>query len=107
MPCFAKMLHHHLPPWATVKQRLTLHKPPVPELGSNRTMTTDFKRSKPADFDVVIHCQEHHFYSDGVNSSADLELQRMNSLEDQIEYGVADTSGDNIVYMKQLDPRPA
>ncbi len=105
MPSFAKMLRHHLPPWATLKHRLKFSTPPGPRESSRRDQFTVFKRPKPIDSYDKYHGRGDRLYIDGTSSSAGIELESLESVEDCNRHGTPTTFDDDSIVLKQHDPQ--
>ncbi len=105
MPTFAKMLRHHLPPWAILKHRLKFSTPPSPKEGSKRDQVTVCKRSEPINFYGKKLGRGDRLYMDDTISSAGMELENLESVEDCDRHGIPDTFDDDRIVLKQHDPQ--
>lgn len=81
MPSIAKMLHHHLPPWETLKSRLSLNTLVSPREGSTRDLVA--KRSQPTSVEEMKYYRKERLDSTGPNSTAGIELESLRSVDGQ------------------------
>ena len=100
------MLHHHLPPWATLKSFFKIGSSASPKKSSNGGMITVYKRSKPStldqinrhrDFDEMKHHREDRLDISSAHLSAGIELESLRSVDNCIEYATTDTFHDDRV----------
>lgn len=103
MPSFAKMLRHHLPPWAVLKSRLKLKYPANFRKGSKRDLITGCERSQSTDFfDDKNHRQgNNRLYTNDTNASAEIELESQKSVDNYSSYTTPDTFDDDRIFSKQ------
>ena len=76
MLSFAKMLHHHLPPWTVLKQRLKLIAPASPTEESKRNLVAVSKDFGSTHFNKRTYRGDAG-YTNGLDSSAELELENL------------------------------
>lgn len=109
MPSFAKMLHHHLPPWASLKSRLRFELPASFRKGSKRDLITDCKRSQSPDFfDDMDHRQgNNRLYTNDTHTSAEIELESQKGADNYSGYTAPDTFDDDRIFLKQHHPPQA
>lgn len=97
------MLHHHLPPWETLKTRLKFNFLASPREDSNRELVGVCKRSQPTHFDEMNPCREGRLCINGTSSDAGVELESLKNAGDYIGYATPDTFDDDGIYLKQDD----
>ena len=107
MPSFAKMLHHHLPSWATLKSLLKFNTLVSPRESSKGDLITAHKRPKPIDFDQIDDNREDRLFIDSTSSSAGIELESLRGVENCTGYATAEAFDDDRVYLKPHDPQQA
>lgn len=105
MPSFAKMLHHHLPPWTTLKRRLRLLDParPICE-GSKRNLVPISNDSRPthSEEDKWSFREYGPYFSDAY-SGVESELQcpkRIRGVKENITGTTSETFSDEAVYLE-------
>ena len=101
MPSFAKMLRHHLPPWARLKSSLKFINLASPRDGSKRSSVTVSKDSRPIQLKNQDYGQVDIRYVNGANSIADIELERQKPTETYISGAASETSDDDRIILKQ------
>ena len=100
MPSFAKMLHHHLPPWATLKPRLKFITRASPSKGSKRDLITVSKISRPTRFRKEGYYEGDSSYINGIDTSAANELESLESVRNYISDPTPETFDGDRVYSK-------
>ena len=100
MPSFAKVLHQHLPPWATLKTRMKLIPRASPSEDPKRELVTVHKHLRPTHFD---RHQEDSVDIGTTDSDAAVELESLNSVKDHSGETYSDPLDDERRYLKQHD----
>ena len=101
MPSFAKMLRHHLPPWARLKWGLKFINLASPRDGSKRSSITVSKDSRPIHLNNQDHSRVDIRYVNGADSIADIELGRQKPAKTYISGAASETSDDDRIILKQ------
>ena len=107
MPSIAKMLHHHLPPWASLKSYLKFEYPASSRKGSKRDFVTGYKRSQPTEFNGMNSRQGNRLYTNGSNASAGIELESQKSVDNYSSYITPNKYDDDRISLKQHHPQQA
>lgn len=105
MPSFAKMLHHHLPPWPTLQSRLKLHNLASPYHGSQRNLVTLYKEARPTHLNNQDYSTGDRPSVNGTDSITDIELQSPESVKKYIRGAASETFDDDRVYLKHGSPQ--
>lgn len=99
MPSFAKMLHHHLPPWPTLKRRLKSLALACARKGTSQNVTTapkDFEQTYKSGRD--LHLEEIPHKPD--LKSGDPELESLGSVQHYIGRATPEMFDDDRVLLK-------
>ena len=102
MPSFAKMLHHHLPPWPILKSRIksiTLTRP-------KKNLVPIFKDVRPDHFNYHDYNQGDRPYVNDTTSVAEMELQSLESVERYLSGAASETLDDDGFYLKHDSQQP-
>ena len=100
MPSFAKMLHHHLPPWPTLQSRLKFQNLANPSNGTKRNLVTLYKDARPTHFNNQEHSRGDRIFVNGTDSIAEIELQSPKGVKTYLREAASETFDDDRVYLK-------
>ena len=103
MPSFAKMLHHHLPPWTVLKQRLKLIAPAGPIEGSNRNLVAVSKDFRSTHFNEKSYRGDAS-YTNGLDASAEHELENLKVAKSYVRGADLEAFDDDRICLKH-DPQ--
>lgn len=99
------MLHHHLPPWATLKARLNFFTVASHKKSSQRDLVAVSKDSRPTHFNKDYYWGKGHGpYINRVNPIAGNDLESLENVGDYIGGAGTETCEDDRIYLKH-DPQ--
>ena len=94
------MLHHHLPPWATLKSRLKFIT--LPSKGPKTNLIDVSKGSRPSHFSDWDYYQGDRLYR--IDPNAENELKSLKSANKYTRVAAPEMFDDDRIYLKQ-DPQ--
>ena len=96
------MLHHHLPPWATLKSRLKFITLASPSKGPKTSLINVSKDTRSSHFGNKDYFEGDKPYS--IDPNAENELESLKSANKYTRGGVPEMFDDDRIYLKQ-DPQ--
>ena len=96
------MLHHHLPPWAVLRQRLKVIATAGRSKSSKRDLVTLSKDSSSTHLHQNYY-QREELHINGLGSSAEHELENLKSVRSYVNGADLEAFDDDRIYLKH-DP---